>query len=94
MNAVVGSEGAPHAHRCGDLAERIERFLDGELDEAQTAQLREHMASCYPCAEELELRDQIRALVRQGCEQPAPPDLVARIRARLVDVTDGEPTRG
>ena len=50
MSPMVGSEDPAHAHRCDDLAERIERYLDGELDEAQTAELRAHMAGCYPCA--------------------------------------------
>jgi len=94
MSPSIGVEGGEHTHRCGDLAERIERYLDGELDAAEADQLREHMAGCYPCTEEVELRDQIRALVRHGCAEPAPVDLVARVRARLATVAGEDAARG
>jgi mycothiol system anti-sigma-R factor len=94
MNPIIGSDGSAHTHRCGDLAERIERYLDGELDAVETAQLREHMADCFPCTEEVELRDQIRALVRQECAEPAPVDLVERVRARLDRLIGDDVTRG
>jgi mycothiol system anti-sigma-R factor len=91
MSPIIAPGGGTPAHGCSDLAERIERYLDGELDAAETDELRAHMAGCYPCSEEVDLRDQIRALVRQGCAEPAPADLVARVRARLASI-GGEPT--
>ncbi len=94
MSQVAGADGGAHAHRCGDLAERIERYLDGELDAAGIAQLRTHMADCFPCAEEVEVREQIRALLRAECAELAPVDLVARVRARLATAVDEGTTRG
>jgi len=76
----------PH---CADLAERIERFLDGDLDAAETRELDAHLDDCLPCTEERELRARIRALVREGCAERAPADLVDRVRARLVHASDG-----
>jgi len=71
-----------HAH-CEDLAERIERFLDGELDASEARELDAHLDDCLPCTSERELRSRIRALVREGCAERAPADLVDRVRARL-----------
>jgi mycothiol system anti-sigma-R factor len=89
--SITGSSGHP---RCDDLAERIERFIDGELDANEVAELDEHLAECLPCVEERGLRERIRGLIRQGCSEVAPPDLVARVRARLLEVDaeriDGE----
>jgi mycothiol system anti-sigma-R factor len=94
MSPIIGGDGDAHTHRCGDLAERIERYLDGELDAAGIAELRAHMADCFPCTEEVEVREQIRALVRQQCAELAPVDLVARVRARLATVADEGTPRG
>jgi mycothiol system anti-sigma-R factor len=79
-----------HAH-CEDLAERIERFLDGELDASAAEELGEHLDDCLPCTQERELRSRLRELVREGCAERAPAELVERVRARLSEVAAGEP---
>jgi len=88
--AVAGmSAGGVHPH-CEDLAERIERFLDGDLDGEETRELDEHLDDCLPCTAERELRARIRALVREGCAERAPAELVERVRASLVAVGAGD----
>ena len=74
--------GGMHPH-CEDLAERIERFLDGELDQAEARELDAHLDDCLPCTSERDLRARLRELVREGCAERAPDDLVARVRASL-----------
>ena len=86
--------GGLHPH-CEDLAERIERFLDGDLDREEARELDAHLDDCLPCTSERELRVRIRALVREGCAERAPADLVARVRASLAQVDAGpEDARG
>jgi mycothiol system anti-sigma-R factor len=80
----MGPQSGMHPH-CEDLAERIERFLDGELDATEARELDAHLDDCLPCTSERELRARIRELVREGCAERAPADLVARVRARLVE---------
>ena len=97
--AAQGMTGMPvggmHPH-CEDLAERIERFLDGELDASEARELDEHLDDCLPCTSERELRARIRALVREGCTERAPADLIDRVRARLAmtGISDQEDDRG
>lgn len=86
VRGVAPTEGA-HPH-CDDLAERIERFLDGALDAEATRELDAHLDDCLPCTAERELRARIRELVREGCAERAPADLVDRVRARLAAVAD------
>jgi mycothiol system anti-sigma-R factor len=94
VSPILGAgEGAP-THRCSDLAERIERYLDGELGPEQIEELRGHLADCLPCTDEVEVREQIRALVRQECAELAPVDLVARVRARLATAGSEDAARG
>jgi mycothiol system anti-sigma-R factor len=77
--------GGMHPH-CEDLAERIERFLDGDLDVAEARELDAHLDDCLPCTSERELRARIRELVREGCAERAPEELVERVRARLASI--------
>lgn len=81
----MASPSNTHAH-CEDLAERIERFLDGELDVTEARELDAHLDDCLPCTSERELRARLRELVREGCAERAPADLVDRVRARLHEV--------
>jgi mycothiol system anti-sigma-R factor len=82
--------GVLHPH-CEDLAERIERFLDGELDVSEARELGTHLDDCLPCTQERELRARLRELVREGCAERAPAELIERVRARLLEVAGGEP---
>lgn len=52
--------------RCEDFAELVELFLDGELDDPESAEMEAHLSACSTCCEELEarasLKDQLGAL--------------------------------
>jgi mycothiol system anti-sigma-R factor len=92
-----GMTGTPpngmHPH-CEDLAERIERFLDGDLDQDEARELDAHLDDCLPCTSERELRARIRALVREGCAERAPVELVERVRASLALLVTEDDERG
>jgi anti-sigma factor (TIGR02949 family) len=77
-----------HAN-CEDLAERIERFLDGEMDASEARELDGHLDDCLPCTSERDLRARLRELIREGCAEQAPADLISRVRARLQEVAAG-----
>jgi mycothiol system anti-sigma-R factor len=68
---------------CQEALAELERFLDGELPETTVADISQHLADCYPCADRADFEAQLRAIVRRGCADQAPPSLVERIRARL-----------
>lgn len=72
---------------CGAECQRalaeLERFLDGELPEDELGRVSEHLAACYPCTDRATFEGQLRALVRRGCADQAPADLLDRIRVRL-----------
>jgi len=89
----MGPRASLHPH-CEDLADRIERFLDGELDAAAARELDAHLEDCLPCTSERDIRARLRELVREGCVERAPADLVDRVRARLVDLGEQGADRG
>jgi anti-sigma factor (TIGR02949 family) len=68
---------------CQEAIEELERFLDGELPEGEVERVSAHLAACYPCTDRASFEEQLRALLRRGCTDAAPADLVERIRAGL-----------
>lgn len=68
---------------CAKALEDLERYLDGELPDADLDEIRGHLADCYPCADRATFAEQLRALVRDRCAERAPEALVDRIRERL-----------
>ena len=69
---------------CEQALAELEAYLDGELPEASLRQIREHLRACWPCTDRATFEEQLRVLVRKGCVDHAPPDLVVRVRRRLV----------
>ena len=69
---------------CEQALAELEAYLDGELPEASLRQVREHLRACWPCTDRATFEEQLRVLVRKGCIDHAPPDLVVRVRERLV----------
>lgn len=71
---------------CEEALHDLERYLDGELPDADLSQIREHLAACYPCADRATFEEQLRALIRERCAEKAPPELMDRIRTQLDQV--------
>jgi mycothiol system anti-sigma-R factor len=68
---------------CQEALADLERFLDGELPSGDIGRIKQHLSDCYPCTDRASFEEQLRALVRRGCADAAPPDLVVRIRTGL-----------
>ncbi len=72
--------------RCESIRPLISAFMDGELNEDETSELLQHLASCASCRAVLDeyraLRDDLRALPPAP---PPPPDLRRRIWRETVE---------
>lgn len=75
--------GADCGPDCVEALADLERFLDGELPSSDVGRISEHLAACYPCTDRATFEEQLRAVVRRGCADAAPPELVDRIRVAL-----------
>jgi anti-sigma factor (TIGR02949 family) len=84
----------PGGTPCADAADRLDLLFDGELDAAELAEVRRHLAACGPCTAEVDVREGLRALLRRGCAEEVPPALSARIRGVLTALVDEEPADG
>jgi anti-sigma factor (TIGR02949 family) len=77
------ASGSDCAADCQEALDELERFLDGELPEGEVDRVRAHLSACYPCTDRASFEEQLRAIVRRGCTDAAPDDLVERIRTGL-----------
>ena len=68
---------------CQEALTKLEQFLDGELPDTNVAEISQHLADCYPCADRADFDSQLRAIIRRDCAESAPPALIERIRERL-----------
>lgn len=75
--------GNPHKTSCAEVLDRVYEFIDGEIDGAKRHAIKEHLDECGPCLQEFGLEEQVKAIVKRSCSDPAPPDLRAKVLAHL-----------
>jgi anti-sigma factor (TIGR02949 family) len=69
---------------CDQVLERVNLFLDHEMDEAQADAIRCHVAQCETCSDEVDVWALVRHLVKRAYHpDPAPPSLLQRITTQL-----------
>jgi len=64
---------------CDDALDRIEPFLDGELEAAEADRLRSHLEGCRACAAELALAERIQTELRALPQPDCPPEILERV---------------
>jgi mycothiol system anti-sigma-R factor len=83
-NAIARARRQPECGpACQEALDELERFLDGELPDPSVGRIEAHLADCHPCMDRASFEEQLRALVKRGCADSAPPELVERIRVGL-----------
>jgi len=64
---------------CVRALARLEFFIDHELAQADTDQIRKHIEDCGPCLEIHDLERAVKALVARSCTEHAPETLRERV---------------
>ncbi|HVE64120.1 MAG TPA: mycothiol system anti-sigma-R factor [Mycobacteriales bacterium] len=78
--------GTPH-DGCAKVIEAVYLYLDGEMDDADCAEVRSHLEDCVPCLREYGLEEDFKRLVARKCGcDPAPEELRSRVLTRLREV--------
>lgn len=92
---VVPATSHEHVGGCGDgCAEALDRlfeYLDSELAEPDQERVRAHLEECKPCFEEYDVEIVVKNLVRRCCQEEAPLELRARIRAQMTFLRAHQP---
>lgn len=75
-------------HDCADVLDRVYRFHDRELSEAEADAIREHLMACEPCLDRYDVEHALRILIRRCCAaERAPETLRLRVRAQFTTTT-------
>ena len=84
--------GRPHDKDCAEVLENLFLVLDHEMEDANYAEIKQHLDECAPCLDKYHLEEVVKALVARSCREPAPPALRERVRLRIrqlhVEVTE------
>ena len=72
--------GRHHDVACALVLDRVYRYLDGELELAELAEVRQHLEECGPCLREFGVEEEVKSLVRRACAaEPVPSTLRQRV---------------
>jgi len=71
--------GKPHETPCSEVLDRVYEFIDGELDGDRRHLIKEHLEECGPCLQEFGLEEQVKAIVKRSCCDPAPIELRTKV---------------
>lgn len=69
--------------RCEEALERLEEYLDSEIEELDANRLRAHLSECVSCFGEAEVERRVKALLRRSCYETAPETLRVRVRTEI-----------
>ncbi len=87
----MGSDhAAPHSHGpdtdCSEVLGRVFFFIDNELDQADCAQIQQHLDECGPCLARYDLERTVKTLVARSCSEVAPEGLRQRVQLSIKQV--------
>jgi len=79
--------GDPHAVDCREVLKRVYLYLDGEIEDADCTEIREHLDECAPCLREFGIEQEVKALVARSCGcDKAPETLRQKVILRIQEV--------
>ena len=66
---------------CLECEDRMQPYLDRELDEGEVAEAKRHLADCVECERRYRFEERLRVFVREAASEPIPADLFERLSA-------------
>jgi mycothiol system anti-sigma-R factor len=79
--------GEDHDVDCSEILERVYVFIDNELEDATTDEIRQHLEECAPCLDQYDIERCVKKLVHRSCgDEQAPDALRQRILLRLTQI--------
>lgn len=70
--------------------QKLYEYLDGALSHSDIDDIKQHLDGCPECADEYDLEQLIRSVVKRSCTEVAPSTLKASILARINEIKTTE----
>ena len=58
---------------CAEVEKRVQRFIDGQLDDKETALIYEHLDHCLPCDKKIEFEKKLKEFIRLKAREKTYP---------------------
>ena len=81
--------GKPHEMPCAEVLDKLYEFIDHEVGPDAKARIKHHIEECGPCLQEFGLEEQIKAIVKRSCSDPAPTELRIKVLERIAQARAG-----
>jgi mycothiol system anti-sigma-R factor len=79
--------GGHHDVDCSEILQRVYVFIDNELEDASTDEIRQHLEECAPCLDLYDLERCVKKLVHRSCgDEHAPDSLRKKVLLRISEV--------
>jgi mycothiol system anti-sigma-R factor len=82
----ASSAGSEEPQDCSEVLGRVFFFLDNELEQADCAQIEQHLEDCGPCLARYDLERTVKSLVARSCTEQAPETLRQRVMFSIKQV--------
>ncbi|MCW8984003.1 MAG: anti-sigma factor, partial [Thermoanaerobaculales bacterium] len=73
----------PDLHSCADVLERLEAWIDGDLDDGEAAAVKAHIDRCESCRAEQQLAEAVVVELRALPEFDVPESVLQAVRTRI-----------
>jgi mycothiol system anti-sigma-R factor len=69
--------------KCKDCAEKLDRYVDRELNSTEVLEMQLHLESCPDCTDHYEFQSHLKRLVKHSCECDTPVAFREKLRQIL-----------
>ncbi len=76
---------------CDQVISKLWEYLDGALDEARAAKIREHLEMCARCLPHYNFELAFLALLKRNAHQPVPASLQRKVFEALLESSATDP---
>ena len=88
--------GNPHEVPCSEVLALVYSYIDGEMEDTGSEEIRQHLDECGPCLREYGLEELVKRLVHKCCGQETVPGelrtkVLTRIAAVRAEIEDAGP---
>ncbi|MBD3337031.1 MAG: hypothetical protein GF355_16070 [Candidatus Eisenbacteria bacterium] len=91
FSGCAGASG-DSAMECDALRERLQAYVDGELESAEAGTIRRHLEACPSCRRERAALLEMRSAARELLRSEAPEELKAELLAQARGITASTPS--
>lgn len=79
--------GKPHEVPCTEVLALVYSYIDGEMEDSSSGQIRQHLHECGPCLREYGLEELVKRLVH-NCygQEETPGELRTKVLTRIATV--------